>query len=383
MNKTRKNRSKSISITNPKKDGFYMPSEFDTQKATWLGWPSNPGTFNLKKAQIVIEKVARYICKYQRVYIVASPSTWKSAVDLFNNDNNIFVVEIVNDDTWLRDIAPTFLIKNSGKNTYLRGLGWKFNGWGKPNIIDFEQDALVSWKISNVLAIPFYKKFDFVCEGGAYTVDGRGTLITTEECLLNKNRNKHLSKRQIENVLYKYLNVSKIIWLPYGVAADTDTDGHVDNMCVFADVGKVILTWPEGCGTPECIDKEQEKRSLAALHVLENSTDCNGDPFTIYKIPHPPIMSYTQKDVDNLPRVKGSYARKSGERLDASHVNLIITNKIVVVPIFNCSSDKEAIKILSKVFPTRKVIGVYARDILLGGGNIHCMSQQQPFSTHN
>ena len=382
MNKTRKNRTGTLSITNPKKDGFYMPSEFDTQMATWLGWPSNPGTFNIKKAQLAIENVARSISKYQRVYIVAPPSTWKHTVDRFNNDSNIFVVEVLDNDSWLRDIAPTFLVKKSGKTTYLRGLGWKFYGWGKPNIIDYEQDALVSLKISKMLAIPFYENYNFVCEGGSYSVDGKGTLITTEECLLNKNRNKNLSKTQIENVLCKYLNVNKIIWLPYGVAADTDTDGHVDNMCVFVGVSKVILSWPKGCGTPECIDKDQEKRSLAALNVLENSTDCNGHPFTVYKVPHPPIIAYTQKDVDSLPHVKGSYARKVGERLDASHVNLIITNNIIIVPTFDCASDKEAIKVLSEVFPTRKVIGVYARDILLGGGNIHCMSQQQPFSTH-
>ena len=246
----------------------------------------------------------------------------------------------------------------------------------------YEDDALVALKISNMLSIPFYEKFNFVCEGGSYSVDGKGTLITTEECLLNKNRNKNMSKKQIEDVLCNYLNVSKIIWLPYGVAADTDTDGHVDNMCVFAGVSKVLLTWPKGCGTADCVDKEQEKRSLAALDVLENSTDANGKPFTIYKIPHPTITSYTQNEVDHLPRVDGSYVRKVGDRLDASHVNLIITNKVIIVPTFNCSTDKEAIRILSEVFPTRKVVGVYAREILLGGGNIHCMSQQQPFSTY-
>ena len=380
MNRTKKN---SLRLSNPSKDGFYMPSEFDTQFATWLGWPSNPGTFNVKPAQIVIENVARFISKYQRVYIVAPPFDWKSAVDLFSNDDNIFVVECLTNDAWLRDIAPTFLIKKTGTNNiHLRGLGWKFNGWGKPDIIEFKEDALLSLKICKMLAIPFYQNYDFVCEGGSYTVDGRGTLITTEECLLNKNRNRKLNKMQIQNVLCKYLNVNKIIWLPYGVAADADTDGHVDNMCIFVGVGKVILAWPKNCGTPQCVDKDQEKRSLAALRVLENSTDSNGNPFTVYKIPHPPIMSYSQKDIDGLPKAKGSYVRKIGERLDASHVNLIITNKVVVVPTFNCSSDKEAIQTLSHIFPTRKVIGVYAKDILLGGGNIHCMSQQQPNFTH-
>ena len=383
MNKTKKIRPLSLhSGTIPKKDGFYMQGEFDTQSATWLGWPSNLGTFHIKKAQLAIEKVARYISKYQRVNIIAHPSTWKGAYNLFKNDKNIFVIELISNDNWLRDIAPTFLIKHIGNQIYLRGLGWKFNGWGKPKEIMYDDDALVALKISNMLSIPFYEKFNFVCEGGSYSVDGKGTLITTEECLLNKNRNKNMSRKQIEDVLCNYLNVSKIIWLPYGVAADTDTDGHVDNMCVFAGVSKVLLTWPKGCGTTDCVDKEQEKRSLAALDVLENSTDANGKPFTIYKIPHPTITSYTQNEVDHLPRVDGSYVRKVGDRLDASHVNLIITNKVIIVPTFNCSTDKEAIRILSEVFPTRKVVGVYAREILLGGGNIHCMSQQQPFSTY-
>lgn len=313
---------------------------------------------------------------------MAPPSTWKNAVNLFQNDSNIFVTEVVNDDSWLRDTAPTFLVKDFGNQRYLRGLGWKFNGWGKPKEIKHDEDALVSLKISNMLSIHFYKIFDFVCEGGSYSVDGQGTLITTDECLMHQNRNKNLNKKQIEDVLCKNLNLNKIIWLPYGVAADNDTNGHVDNMCVFAGIGKVLLTWPKGCGTPDCIDKDQEMRSLAALQVLEKSTDANGHPFKVYKIPHPPIISYTQNEVDTLPPVKGSYVRKTGDRLDASHVNLIITNKVVIVPTFNCSSDNDAIKIISEVFPTKKVIGVYAREILLGGGNIHCMSQQQPYSTY-
>uniref|UniRef100_A0A6C0HYD7 Agmatine deiminase n=1 Tax=viral metagenome TaxID=1070528 RepID=A0A6C0HYD7_9ZZZZ len=378
-NKTRKIRQTSTSLTTPKKDGYYMPAEFETQQATWLGWPSNSGTFRIKQARLVIEKVARIISKYQKVYIAAPPADWYKAVELFKNNKNIFVIEIVNNDAWLRDIAPTFLVKKNGK-IKLRGLGWKFNGWGKPKEIKHDQDALVSMKISNILSIPFYKKFDFVCEGGSFSVDGAGTLITTSECLLNENRNKNLSKSQIEDVLRKYLNVTKIIWLPYGVAADHDTDGHVDNMCVFAGVGKLLLAWPKGCGTPECLDKDQEMRSLAAMKVLEKSTDANGNPIKVFKIPHPPITRYTQSEVESLPAVEGSYVRKAGDRLDASHVNLIITNKIVVVPTFNCSSDKDAINAIAEAFPNRQVVGVYAREILLGGGNIHCMSQQQPIS---
>jgi agmatine deiminase len=375
---TLKKRIKSVLNSTPMSDGYRMPSEFEPQQATWLGWPSNSGTFDLGPAQLAIATAARFICKYQDVHIVAPPSEWAKAVEHFKNDENIFVTEVLSDDGWLRDIAPTFLVKDIGSRRDMRALGWKFNGWGKPKIIKHDLDALVAFKISNFLSTHFYKKFDFVCEGGSYSVDGQGTLITTEQCLLNKNRNPKLNKKQIENTLHKYLAISKVIWLPYGAFMDYDTDGHVDNMCVFADIGKVMLSWPEGCGTDQCEDKEQEKRSLAALKVFESSTDAKGRPFTVVKVPHPPPLFYTQKEVDALPKVKGSYARKAGVRMAGSHVNLIITNDIVVVPIFHCESDAPAMKIITETFPTRKVVSVYAREILLGGGNIHCMSQQEP-----
>jgi agmatine deiminase len=354
--KTRKNsitkNNSTQRLSTPKKDGYYMPSEFEKQSATWLGWPSNPGTFRLKGAQRAIEEVARIISKYQIVHIVAQPSAWEEAYECFKDCANIFVNEVDSNDNWLRDIAPTFLIKP------------------------------VAVKISGFLSVPIYKKFDFVCEGGSFSVDGQGTLITTEECLLNPNRNKNLTKSQIANNLCNYLNLTKVIWLPYGVFHDTDTNGHVDNMCVFAGVGKVMLTWPNGCGTDECEDKEQEIRSMAALDVLENSTDAKGNKITVYKIPHPTKLYYTKSEVKSLPGVNdGSFARKDGVRMAASHVNLIITNEVVVVPIFHCPTDNEAIKAVSEVFPNKKVVGVYAREILLGGGNIHCMSQQQPYST--
>jgi agmatine deiminase len=369
----------------PRRDGYYMPSEFEPQRATWLGWPSNPGTFRLAPAQLAIATVARVISQYQTVQIVAPSSTWLKATEYFKNDENIFVCEVESNDGWLRDIAPTFLIKKNknkgvGKGRDLRALGWKFNGWGKPKEIKHELDALVALKISNFLSTQFYKNFDFACEGGSYSVDGQGTLITTEQCLLNKNRNQHLSKRQIQDVLCKYLNVTKVIWLPFGVFMDYDTDGHVDNLCVFADVAKVLLSWPKNCGTDACEDKEQEVVSLAAMKVLESSTDAKGRPFSVVKVPHPPPLIYTQKEIDTLPAVKGSYQRKAGVRMAGSHVNLIITNDVVVVPIFHCESDEEAIKIISNAFPSKKVVGVYAREILMGGGNIHCMSQQEPLS---
>jgi len=159
-------REKSTLDTIPRKDGYYMPSEFEPQRATWLGWPSNPGTFRLGPAQLAIATVARTISQYQTVQIVAPSSTWLKATEYFKNDENIFVCEVESNDGWLRDIAPTFLIKKNknkgmgkGQERDLRALGWKFNGWGKPKEIKHDLDALVALKISNFLSTQFYKNF--------------------------------------------------------------------------------------------------------------------------------------------------------------------------------------------------------------------------------
>ena len=156
--KTRKNsiskNSSTQSLSTPKKDGYYMPSEFEKQSATWLGWPSNPGTFRLKGAQLAIEQCARIISKYQIVHIVAQPSVWEEAYERFKDVPNIFVDELDSDDNWLRDIAPTFLIKPVGKNRLMRSVGWKFNGWGNPKTIEHDKDALVAVKISGFLSVP-------------------------------------------------------------------------------------------------------------------------------------------------------------------------------------------------------------------------------------
>ncbi len=158
---------------------------------------------------------------------------------------------------------------------------FSFNAWGKPDDIEHGQDKFVGIKLLQQLRLPAYDYTHFVCEGGSFSVDGQGTCLTTEQCLLNPNRNKHLSKPTITDILCRSLGVRKVIWLPFGAAADEDTDGHVDNMCVFARPGEVMLSWPSGCGGGSCVDVEQEKRSLAALKVLQEETDAHGRSFKV------------------------------------------------------------------------------------------------------
>ena len=348
----------------------YMPAEFDRQSSIWLGWPSNESTFRTSKAQLVIEQVARLISPHVKVHIVAPPSTWAQAYQRFQGAENIFVTEVECNDGWMRDVAPTFLSDDSA-------VSWKFTGWGKPRTIVHEKDALVAVKICNSIGFPC-QILDFVLEGGSISVDGKGTLMATEETLLNKNRNPSLTKHQIENVLKGTLGVSKVLWLPFGISGDADTNGHIDNMAIFYAPGKVLLTWPIGCGTGSCADPDQEMRSLAALQVLENATDARGRKIKVVKIPHPPIMFYTKQEAESIIQTKASFPRKEGTRIAATYINMIFCNDIIVIPTFNCYTDEIALKVMKELFPSKKVVGVFSRELNLGGGNIHCMSQQQP-----
>jgi agmatine deiminase len=216
-----------------------------------------------------------------------------------------------------------------------------------------------------------YKNKGFVLEGGSVHVDGEGTLITTEECLLSIGRNFQLSKKEIEDVLKVNLNVQKIVWLPYGIV-DDETNGHVDNMCCFVRPGEVLLAWTDDTKNP------QYDRSKRAYNVLSTSRDAKGRSFIIHKIHIPRDMHITQEESDGI--VQGHTPRVAGDRLAASYVNFIMPNGAIIYPTFGDDTyDELARKKFEEIFPERRVIGFYSRELLLGGGNIHCLTQQQPF----
>lgn len=210
-----------------------------------------------------------------------------------------------------------------------------------------------------------------VLEGGAIHVDGEGTLITTEECLLNPNRNPEMSRATIEYWLQEYLGVSHIIWLPRGCYLD-ETDGHVDNLCCFIAPGHVALTW--------CEDEQDPQGAICreALRVLENATDAQGRRLTIHKLPQPGPLYIADDEASGIDRLNSSHPRLPGDRMAGSYVNFYISNSVIVMPLLDPRYDGQAKGILSRLFPTKRVIGVRAREILLGGGNIHCITQQQP-----
>ncbi|MEE0776437.1 MAG: agmatine deiminase family protein, partial [Bacillota bacterium] len=212
---------------------------------------------------------------------------------------------------------------------------------------------------------------NFVLEGGSIHTDGEGTLVTTEECLLSEGRNSHLNKEQIEAVLREYLNVEKIIWLKRGIYND-ETNGHVDNIFAFVRPGECVLAWTDDKKDP------QYEISHECLEILERETDAKGRKLKVHKLYLPKPILITAEESRGVDAVDGTLPREEGDRLAASYVNFYICNGGIVYPTFRDENDKRAADTLKECFPDREVTGIYAREILLGGGNIHCITQQIP-----
>jgi agmatine deiminase len=210
-----------------------------------------------------------------------------------------------------------------------------------------------------------------VLEGGSIHVDGEGTVLTTEQCLLNPNRNPELDRAAIEAALHAYLGTEKVVWLGDGVFAD-ETDGHIDNLACFARPGVVMLTWIEDPDDP------QSAISRDALERLEAATDARGRSLEVIKLPAPGPLTATDEEAAGVELVEGTQPRKGGDRLAASYVNFYLANSRVVYPLLDPTRDDEAAAIIAATFPDREAVGVPAREILLGGGNIHCITQQVP-----
>jgi agmatine deiminase len=202
-------------------------------------------------------------------------------------------------------------------------------------------------------------------------VDGQGTLITTEECLLNRNRNPHLTRGDIETLLARYLSIETVIWLGQGVHLD-ETDGHVDNLCAFVRPGELVLTWTDDRRDP------QYEISRDAYERLMQARDARGRRFKVHKLVQPGPLHLTPSEAAGVDAAEGTKPREAGARMAASYVNFYIGTRRVVVPLLDPKRDGAALRKLRSLFPRREVVGVPGREILLGGGNIHCITQQVP-----
>ncbi|MBQ2638414.1 agmatine deiminase [Candidatus Saccharibacteria bacterium] len=361
-----------INDRTPKGDGFYMPSELSEHVATYLLWPERPDNWRggAKPAQHAFVEVVKAIAKHEPVVLGVNESQYAHVLGM--NLENVHVVEISNNDSWIRDTGPTFVINGEGE---LRGVDWKFNGYGglyNGIYFPWDFDDQIAAKVCAIEGVDRYRTDNFVLEGGSVHSDGEGTLLVTEETCLDKGRNPDLSKEEIEKYLLDYCGAEKVLWLPYGIYKDEDTNGHIDNICQFVAPGKVVLAWEDNEQDP------QHERSKKDLEYLESVTDAKGRKLEVIKIHVPNPITITKEESEGVDVVEGTFPRNEGDRLPASYINYYNCNGAVILPIFNDEHDQAAINILQDCFPDKTIETVYAREILLGGGNIHCITQQVP-----
>jgi agmatine deiminase len=350
--------------TLPVEDGFRMPSELEPHAGCWIGWPERPDTWRLDAApaQRAFVEVATAIAASEPVTVGASSRQWATARAMLPPE--VRVVELDTNDAWFRDIGPTWVVGPGGER---RGVDWIFNAWGGLEGGLFSPWDLDDAAAAKVLEVERHDRYraPLVLEGGAIHVDGRGTLLTTEECLLNRNRNPSLGRTEIERHLAGHLGVDRFVWLGRGVV-DDETDGHVDNLACFVAPGVVALTWTDDRADPQYDVSVDAARRLEAAGL------------EVVRLHQPGPLFLTEHEASGLVIMDGSKPRRAGDRLAASYVNAYVATSRVIVPLLDPRHDDDALSAYAKLFPEREVVGVPAREILLGGGNIHCITQQVP-----
>ncbi len=348
-----------------------MPAEWSPQSQVWMLWPERPDNwrYGAKPAQGAFAKVAAAIADHTPVTVGVSADQFENACARL--DPRVRVLELSANDAWARDVGPTFVVDGHGG---VRGVDWQFNAWGglagglyQP----WNRDDQVAEKICRIEGIDRYRSDGFVLEGGAIHVDGEGTVLTTEECLLHSNRNPQLNRAQIEAQLRLYLGAEKILWLPEGIV-DDETNGHIDNMACFVAPGQIALAWTDN------VDDPQHACCQRAWDYLQAQRDARGRALKVHKIVLPQPLAHTAEEADGIDIARNAWPRRAGARMAASYINFLISNGALIVPAFDDPADQIAANQLADLMPNHQVIQIPCREILLGGGNIHCITQQQP-----
>ena len=392
------------SDSTPKADGFRMPGEFEPQKRVWMGWPHRTDTwsYGAKPAQKQYAAIARAIAEFTPVYMCANQADYANCQAVFEDDENITVIEMTTDDAWFRDTAATYVINDSGE---VRANHWHFNAYG--GMVDglyfpWDKDEQIALKMSELSGVKRYRPDNLILEGGSITVDGEGTVIVTDMCLLSPGRTASAVRHEADDVLdpmnhklvyepwseelreymneelCKYLNVEKVIWVKEGIDQE-ETNGHIDDVATFIAPGVVAVIWTDDPDYPfyrEC---------HAAYETLSQATDAKGRQLKVYKLPMPVKPLYmTQEACDTIDIDENAEPRVSDEPLIASYMNYLVTNGGVITPQYGDVNDALAVETLQKIYDetwgegTYKVVGVQSEQVVYGGGNIHCITQQEP-----
>ncbi len=350
--------SEDLALKTPVELGYRMPAEWENHDAIWLSWPHDPLTFPdcLEKVEDTYVQIIKEIHESENVNLFVKDKNMKEKVTHMLQAVNVDFSKITffmfnYADVWFRDYGPTFVINDKEKK--LAMVNWIFNCWGE-KYDDLLKDKDIPQVINKTLQLPCFKP-QIVMEGGSIDVNGKGTLLTTEQCLLNSNRNPNLTREDIEKYLKEHLDVTHFIWLKNGICGD-DTDGHIDDLARFVNPTTIVCAYED----------DPSDENFAALHsnyeVLKKATDQDGNKINVVKLPMPDKVSCE-------------------EMLPASYTNFYIGNTKVLIPTFNHKNDTVALTILQKLFPDRKIIGINCKELVNGYGTIHCISQQQPSTT--
>jgi agmatine deiminase len=338
----------------PSELGYSMPPEWAKHDSTWLSWPKNPLTFPpeiVAKVEAAYVEMIEALAKGERVDLLVDDERAEERVRSKLSAKNVTFHAIPSADVWMRDYGPIF-VKKEGRGAGVAATKWEFNAWGR-KYDDLLIDNETGLKVARSTGLKVFET-EVVLEGGSIDPNGRGALLTTEQCLLNKNRNPKLGKPQLEGLLHDYLGVTSVVWLGEGVAGD-DTDGHVDDIARFVNEDTVVcMDEPD----PKDVNHKALKRDQA---MLAAHRDDKGRRLEVVTIAMP----------------RGVEAE--GERLPASYANFYIGNSAVLVPVFgDARRDSAALETLSEFFHGRKVVPVDSRELVYGFGGIHCVTQQQP-----
>lgn len=342
----------------PAELGYRMPAEWEPHAATWLSWPRREGISfpdSFDRVLPTLHEMVGALTESEPVCINvvngAHEAEARAVLDSLPHQECITYYEIPTNEPWCRDHGPIFLTRDAGPKLAI--VDWDYNAWGN-KYPPFDLDEVVPTRIAELLKVPvFYPKM--ILEGGSIEVNGAGALLTSESCLLNRNRNPSLSREEIEVRLRDFLGIREILWLSDGIEGD-DTDGHIDDLARFVSENKVVTV------------------------VEENSDDANYQPLQENLARLRDLKAGPAKrdklDIEILPMPKKIV--REGMRLPASYANFYIANKVVLVPTFADSADETALSILRKCFPKRRVVGIDCRELIWGLGTFHCLTQQQP-----
>jgi agmatine deiminase len=337
----------------PAQLGYRWPAEWEPQARVWLSWPRNPNTWpeHFEPVPAEFAHFVRLLAEYEPVDILAGGQVTAQARSLVGDVSNVTLHNIATNDAWCRDHGPTFLTSRDQPPALV---DWQYNAWGG-KYPPFDRDNEVPRRLAELQG---RRRFEpgIILEGGAIDGNGRGTVLTTESCLLNPNRNKDLAREQVEGYLRDYLAAKKVLWLTGGEIAGDDTDGHIDQIARFVNPTTVVVSLCEDSADDNYIPTQQNARELAAMR------DQDGQPLQVVPLRLPPPLHC------------------DGQRLPAGYCNFLIANGVVIIPEFGVDADAEAIRTLKPLFPECDVRGCPSRNLVWGLGSFHCLSQQEPLA---